>query len=130
VRIDDLPADEWICEQHPDQPWRRPNLHEPEGVFWRDQPPYGGWYEASSWALLARVHGPCGMRRIRQALNRYGVGTRLPKNRARRIPARILLMTFSRLWSGILFRCVYHLHVVYSGTAFLSSDPSCGASAH
>jgi hypothetical protein len=31
MRIDDFPADAWICEQHPDQPWPHPNPEEPDG---------------------------------------------------------------------------------------------------
>jgi hypothetical protein len=31
MRIDDFPADAWICEQHPDQPWPHPNSDEPDG---------------------------------------------------------------------------------------------------
>jgi hypothetical protein len=31
MRIDEFPADAWICEQHTDQPWPHPNPDEPDG---------------------------------------------------------------------------------------------------
>jgi len=32
VRIDDFPADVWVCEQHPDQPWPHANPNERDGL--------------------------------------------------------------------------------------------------
>ncbi len=31
VKMDDIPANAWICEKHPDQPWPHPNTQEPDG---------------------------------------------------------------------------------------------------
>ena len=31
MEMDDFPADAWICEKHPDQPWPHPDPSEPDG---------------------------------------------------------------------------------------------------